>query len=443
MVRVGAGHGSGGEGWLGHHMLRQLLRRLRADRPPQERPAAPPRPSVLPSDGPSVAATQPDSHRQARQSLREAFTPMWPQLGAKRFVGRQAQLARIIQAIDEERAHVVLYAERGRGKTSLANLAAEFLRHAGYTVAHYACAAESDFEAIIRGLARDLPSPLLASPAASLEGCAAALPAGRLEPRDVVALPSRLVGRHFVFVLDEYDRVSDNATRTRFADTLKHISDRGAPISFLIVGVSDSLEQLLGRHPSIQRNVVGVPLPLLSNAEVEALVARGSQEAGLDFSSPVRACIAALARGVPYYAQLLALRAGQAALERGATAIAGPDLLVAIERTVAEADPRVIALYDTLTEGGRADTLLSLLRAIAAGTQDEFGQFRAEVAADERLYVAGTVADPALWARLLEAGAIRACNGASLGTFAFGEATLRQYVLLRTVSLLLARTTVP
>lgn len=384
------------------------------------------------------AAPDHDAWRQARQALREAFTPTRPQAGARRFVGRKAQLARIVQAIDEEQAHVVLYAERGRGKTSLANMVAAVLDRAGYTVARQACTAESDFDAIIRGLVRELPSSLLAAaapaPAERMEGCEAALPAGRLEPRDVAVLPSRLTGRHFVFMVDEYDRLTDEATRARLADTLKHVSDRGAPISFIIVGVSDSLEQLLGHHPSIQRNVVGVPLPLLSDAEIEALLERGSEEAGLDFPPEVRACITALARGVPFHAQLLALRAGLAALERGVMTVSGADLRAAIERTVAEADPHVVALYEALTEGGHAGALISLLRAIAAGEQDEFGQFRAQAAEDGRVRVAGTYADAALWARLLESGAIRPCVGAGPGVYVFGEATLPQYVLLRSIS---------
>jgi hypothetical protein len=379
----------------------------------------------------AAAALLPSDPR--RQALREAFTPMRPQRSLRRFVGRRAQFARILQAIEEDQAHVVLYAERGRGKTSLANLVADAARSADHMVARYACTAESDFDAIVRGLAADLPRPLLGAPLvqeAGLQGCEAALPPGRLQPRDVTALPTRLMGR-LLLVVDEFDRVQDEATRTRLADTIKMASDCAAPLSFLVVGVSESLEQLLGRHPSIQRNVVGVPLPLLPAAEIDGLIERGARDVGLVFPSRVRACIVSLARGGPYVAQLLALRAGQAALGRQVAEVSERDLKAAIQRVVEEADPRVVALHEDLTEGGRAADMAALLRGIAGGAQNEFGQFLAEALPDGGLCVAGVGAEPVLWSRLRDTGAVRACVGAGPNVFTFGEAALGPYILLR------------
>jgi Cdc6-like AAA superfamily ATPase len=371
-----------------------------------------------------------------RQVLREAFTPTRPQRSAKRFVGRRAELDRILRALEDDRAHIVLYAERGRGKTSLANLVAEAARGAGHMVGRYTCAADSDFDAIIRGLVRDLPPALLGVPAVpkgDLEGCEAALPPEQLQPRNVLALPGRLTGGHLVLMVDEFDRVLDVPTRTRLADTLKYISDRSSPISFVIIGVSDSLEQLLGRHPSIQRSVTGVPLPLLSDAEIGDIVERGAAEAGLEFPPDARFCIVALARGVPYIAQVLALRAGQAALERNATVITGLDLEAAIACAVAEADPRVVNIYEKLTESGRNHLMVALLRSIAGGAQDEFGHFSIQSEPGGGIRAAGIPVDPVLWGRLLKTGTVRPCVSAGPDSFTFCEATLGHYVLLRSV----------
>ena len=59
---------------------------------------------------------------------RLAFTPTQPKATSRQLTGRQAELRRILQAIGEDRAHVVLYSERGRGKTSLSNMVVESLR---------------------------------------------------------------------------------------------------------------------------------------------------------------------------------------------------------------------------------------------------------------------------------------------------------------------------
>ncbi|MBD0275531.1 MAG: ATP-binding protein, partial [Acetobacteraceae bacterium] len=329
--------------------------------------SAPAPPPLPPAQSPADVIDTVDPRRAA---LRKAFTPTHPLRSARRLAGRGPQLARVLRAVLDEAAHVVIYAERGRGKTSLTNLVSEALRSLGFMVASYTCAAEDDFDAVLRGLLRSLPRSLLVVPAQHGEerfvGCEAAVPIGRrLQPYDALGLVGRLTGRRLVLVVDEFDRVGDVMTRTRLADTIKLLSDRAAPILFIVVGVSENLEELLGRHPSIQRNIVGVPLPLLKDAEIKTLLERGAQDAGLVFPPAARDAIAAFARGVPYTAQLLALHAGYSVLGRGGREVAGADLESALEMAVAEADPRIARLYETLTDGGRDTAMAAFLLGLA------------------------------------------------------------------------------
>lgn len=429
-------------------MMQRLLARMdwslgrRPDRRPGRRPGAappsspPPQPaSSLPPYPPYVEADVSEAEDGRRAALRKAFTPTHPLRSARRLAGRRTQLSRVLRAVLDETAHVVMYAERGRGKTSLINLVSEALRSLSFIVGSYSCAAEDDFDAILRGLLRSLPRSLLAVPVQQGEerllGCEGALPEGRLQPHDVLGLAGRFTGRRMVLVVDEFDRIGDQPTRTRLADTIKLLSDRAAPILFIIVGVSDNLEELLGRHPSIQRNVVSVPLPLLTDAEIDALLERGAQEAGLVFPPAARYAIADMARGVPYIAQLLALHSGYSMLRRGSQEIARADLDEALEIAVSEADPRVSRLYETLTEGGRDAAMRAFLRMLANGTQDAFGRFVVEPAGAGSLSIAGRVASAELWQRLVEAGAVRRCGEGGPHLFAMAEATFTNYVLMR------------
>lgn len=371
---------------------------------------------------------------QDRQyALREVFTPTRPQRTAKRLTGRQNELMRIFRAIALERAHVVLYGERGRGKTSLVNLVASAARNAGYMVGRYTCSSDSTFDDIVRGLVRDLPASMLANPAAgddTLEGCEPALPTGRIQPRDVVTLPTRLIGRHLVLIADEFDRVEDLPTRTLFADTIKQASDRGAALSFVIVGVSDSLEELLGRHPSIQRNIAGVPLALLRNEDIDDILVNGGRDAGVEFSHSVREAIGLVAWGVPYIAQLLGLHAGTEALQRGSTMVEVRDLHAALGRAIEEIDPRVAAMYQTVTDGERDRTVVAALRQLASGEQDRFARFVMSDRARERQPPDRRVSAD-VWARLLDAGMVRRCPSIGPDTFAFAEPMLQHYILMR------------
>lgn len=392
----------------------------------------PPRPGAARANGaPHADMAAPAPSQQ--HALREVFTPTRPQRSSRRVSGRQAELLRIFRAIALDRAHVVLYGERGRGKTSLVNLVASAARSSGYMVGRYTCSFDSCFEDIVRGLARDLPKPMLAAPIVQddeLEGCEAALPRGKIQPRDIAALPGRLAGRHVVLIADEFDRVEDSATRTWFADAIKQASDRGAALSFIIVGVSDSLEELVGRHPSIQRNILGLALPLLSDTEIDEILVQGGRDSGIEFLPEVRRAIVDVARGVPYVAQLLGLHAGTEAIARASPQVEPPDLLAAFRRAVDEADPRVAAIYQGITHGERDRLILDGLRTIAGGEQDRFARF---VVSEHQgaHYIAEHWLEQGVWERLVETGTVRACRSIGPDCFAFSEPMLQHYILMR------------
>ncbi len=308
----------------------------------------------------------------------EVFTPTRPRSGKRTLVGRQEELARILEAVCDDSAHVVLYAERGRGKTSLSNLAAEALRRRGVTVARHVCEAESTLDTMMHALAADLPAALLSARPLRPEaaGCDALLPDRVLRPADIAALPEGLSAQRVAFIVDEFDRVIDANTRTRLADTIKLLSDKGIALSFVIVGVSSTLEDIIGQHTSIQRNIVPIHLPLLEDHEVVTMIERGGEQAGIGFSAEAVAMVVAVARGMPYMAQLLGLRIAQAALVRGHGSVMSEDLLAAVQRLLDETPSHVIAAYSALTDEGRdAETATALLR-LAEAEQDRWGRLR-------------------------------------------------------------------
>ena len=194
--------------------------------------------------------------------------------------------------------------------------------------------------------------------------------------------------------------------------------------------MSDSLEELLGRHPSIQRNVLGLPLPLLTDTEIEAILLGGGRHVGLEFPPDVRTAIIALARGVPYIAQLLGLHAGSEAIARNATRVNEQDLLAAFQRAADEVDPRLAVLYEMLTQTGRDVAMRAALRDIAGGEQDRFARFAA-VQDDHMILAAGRHVRSEQWHALIEAAVIRPCPSAGPAIFTFADAIFPHYVLLR------------
>jgi hypothetical protein len=341
-------------------------------------------------------------------------------------------------ALREDRAHVVLYSERGRGKTSLANLVAESLRRTSSIVARHTCEAATNFDSLMRGLMHDLPPSLLAvrtglestsRPNIDAYGCEAALPSGELRPRDIVTLMQRLNCRDLIFVIDEFDRVEDTETRERLADTIKQLSDEDVPLHLFIVGVAANLDQILGQHPSIQRAVMGIHLPLFSDHDVAVLIARGGRESGLSFCAEVVAHVTVLTRGMPYMAQLLGLRLSQVAIERGGAAVVMEDLRAAVERLIDEGNLRVLTLYALLTDHGRNADMVQALRRVATAPQDAWGRLQVLDTPSGGVTIAGRSITAQCWEQMQAAHVLQSAMPGS-GMFVFGERGLMHHVLL-------------
>ena len=358
-----------------------------------------------------------------------SFTPSRPQFARRQSVGRKAELDRILRALREENFHVVLYSERGRGKTSLANLAVTALRREGCVVARHTCEAGSDFDSIIRGLADDLPSALFVGSFGTGEGGDAVLPPHKLRPSDVLALPGRLTCRNLVCVVDEFDRVKDAVTRTLLADTIKQLSDCGSGMLFLLVGVSKNLDEILGQHPSIQRSVVGVDLELLTDAEVSRLLEMGARDSGFGLDAAAAAHVTRFVRGGPYMAHLVGLRLAQHARRQGIGELGLADLPPVFTAVAADVNTGTLALYGVLTADGTDMEMVGALRRIANAHHDRNGRIAVGQVLNGMVAVGGSQVSAACWNRCVDSGAVEPVGGKG-GLFAFADRWLMYYVVV-------------
>ena len=408
--------------------LRAWLSRLFAERAPVSHHNA--------KRGVSAAATTPHHAADIRRpvapqlSPNAVFTPTRPRAGRRQIVGRQAELERIVDAILLDAGHVVLYSERGRGKTSLANVAVEALRRRGAIVGRFVCEAQTGYDTLFRGLVRDLPSSLLAAhgTGADDEGCEAVLPGHPLRPIDVANIPARLTCPTLVFVIDEFDRVQDIETRTRLADTIKLLSDRGVPLSLIIVGVSATLEQIIGQHPSIERNIMPIHLPLLEDGEIAEMLRKGGAQAGLTFSDKAVDVVTGVARGMPYMAQLMGLRMTQATAQRGDGNVTDADVLGAIKILIRDTSPSIVGVYAELVAGDTDHVVRDALERIANAAQDSWGRM-AIVHNGGTVRIGGQPVPDAAWKRLSDANVFVSPDG-NPGLMQFRERPLMYYVQL-------------
>ena len=277
------------------------------------------------------------------QRIREAFLPTQPVTSRAMFAGRQSLLANLIEAVEDQRAHLVLHGQRGIGKTSLLRVLKEAAEEADYLVIHENCGAATKFDSLFRNIAGRVPlryngslSPAEAQ--AQAEGTLADLLERNAGPREVSQLFSQLAGTRCIIVLDEFDRARAPQFKADIAEFIKNLSDASARVQLIISGVGQNLHELLGHSPSIRRNVLAFAVGRLTDDEVSVIVELGERHAGLKFDAAARAAIVKYSHGFPYVGRLLSHLAALRSMAVGKRSVTTEEVSFALQHALSDLD---------------------------------------------------------------------------------------------------------
>ena len=279
--------------------------------------------------------------------LRRAFTPALPVSDIRMFSGREQLLLKLIRAVEEQQVHVIVYGDRGVGKTSALHVFGHLAREARYIVRYVSCSETSSFEETMRTIAAAIPLLYHAdfeptSDAAQGERTFADLLADKpISVATMSDLFEKITGTRMILVLDEFDRVESGDFRRSVAQIIKALSDRAVPLQLIIAGVAGNLTELIEQIPSIRRNVVGLPVTAMSRAEIDEILSTGEGVSGLSFRPAARDRIATLAIGSPYLASLLGQQSGFVTVDRGATDVEASDVDKAVEQISSDMEQRL------------------------------------------------------------------------------------------------------
>ncbi len=321
------------------------------------------------------------------QKVAAAFTPSAPIDNSALFAGRTTQITKLLNAITQKGQHAILYGERGVGKTSLANVMKDILKAfvktanaESYWIGSTNCEGASTFESIWTALLRDVKTQS-AKPVAGFSQLVEAKTGTLLDfcpsPKNSEDIRQFLeqLPQSSVFVIDEFDQMKKNTARKAIADTIKSLSDRAVNSTIIILGVADSVGELLAEHISIERALVQIPMQRMSSDELKEIIDKGMKAAGMAIEDDAKIKIAHLSQGLPHYTHLLALHAAQSAVSSDRFLVGSSDVDSALKVAVEQAQQSIVTGYVTATTSRRGNLYSQVLTACAMSPKDELGYF--------------------------------------------------------------------
>jgi hypothetical protein len=359
-------------------------------------------------------------------AVARAFTPGTPVGRLDMLAGRMPQLTDIVSAVSMAGQHVGLYGERGVGKTSLANVVAQFFDNATrlehYRTVRVNCSTEDTFKSLWANVFAELDVVVDEHRGLSPE----------LVRRQLDALDSPVL-----IVLDELDRMKDDGALTALADTIKTLSDHAITSTLVLVGVARSIGELVGEHASIVRALVQIEMPRMSSSELAEILTKGCTAAGLSARASAIEEIVTLSEGLPHYTHLLGLHAAQCAVQDDRTEVRVDDVRRAIPKAVDR--HTILNDYQQATRSARKDALFSqVLLACALAPKNQLGFFTSGSIRAPLEVIAGRKIDIPAFSNHLsqflepERGAVLQREGSSRRYFyRFTDPILQPYVILK------------
>ena len=320
-----------------------------------------------------------------RAQLPRVFTPGSPVARREMVAGRQREIERAISAVGQVGRHAAIFGDRGVGKTTIAKFIDvfwnDFSKDQEFVLAaRYSCDSTDTYGSIWAGICDEVQLAFEKREEASPSNPAylkavKTLQAGDAAPNSVRRF-LELSGKLLIITVDEFDAIMDSDTVQMFADTIKILADHLVDATLVIVGVADTIDQLLTDHESIDRSLVQILMPPMKPSELCDLVQQGLDVVGMQIAAEAADGIAHLAQGYPYYAHLLGLKAGYAALDRKSLIVDIEDVEDAIREAADEAHESLRTAYSKAVFSKKRKNLFAkVLLACALAPCNDLGFF--------------------------------------------------------------------
>jgi Cdc6-like AAA superfamily ATPase len=325
-----------------------------------------------------------DNEAEYHEKLIKAFTPNRPIDLPEFLSGRSVILYKALDAARTPGLHMILFGERGTGKTSIARVLAHILqepeRPDGCRTIFVQCNSSDDYSSIWQKviqsiLLRQSQLGFLQQQIATIRG-KLSIDAPITDTNDArIAMES--LTNPTIIVIDEFDRVPmDSDARPLMADIIKLFSDSDIDCKLVLVGVAESIAELISEHQSIARNMLQILVEPMTVEELAQIIQKGFKYVGLHYEDGLDIKIAQLSQGYPHYTHLLGLWTARHALAADRDEVMLQDINGAIADALENTIGSVRQEYELGIASVKKNALYKdVLLACALAPKDSLGRF--------------------------------------------------------------------
>jgi Cdc6-like AAA superfamily ATPase len=321
----------------------------------------------------------PEDAPSKRFEANQLFTPSAPISVAEMFAGRQRQATKIIDAIGEPGKHVVVYGERGVGKSSIAQIVPFLIPRGNREVRHIRvqCFPGDTFSTIAKRVFSRIHFE------ADYGQGVRAYSVVEFYPEEVtIDAFLQELRHHFreteipVIVLDEFNEVDDEDTSITVSNVIKSLSDEAVNVTIIVVGVAGSLLDLMERHESIERCTEQVNMPRMPPDERRQVIDMRLGKLGMSIEEGAKWTIINLSRGLPAYVHSLGKYAVLNAISELRSHVTMSDVTTAIDEVISASQETLRDAYDIATRSNHARARFKpVITACAFARCDDSGFF--------------------------------------------------------------------
>ncbi|MBO0910442.1 MAG: AAA family ATPase [Acidobacteria bacterium] len=328
--------------------------------------------------------TSQDEQFQKSTEAARVFTPSAPVSESDLFAGRMAQMRKVVDVIVQRGQHAIVFGERGVGKTSLARvLSSLVLPHKKLLTPMVNCESADTFVSLWRKVFSQLDlitrTPQIGFQSRVFEETvkAADMVGDDIDPDAVRRLLTILSQEALVLVIfDEFDRLEDPDAKRALADTIKALSDNAVEATILLVGVAQSVSELIAEHESIERALVQIQMPRMSTEELGEILDKGAARLNMEIAQDAKSRIVRLSRGLPHYTHSLGLHATRASIDKNQETVLKADVDRALQSALEEVNLSLRSAYDKCVFSPHKETIYAhVLMACALAPAGDFGYF--------------------------------------------------------------------